>query len=143
MRSEAFFYLGIMVVFAAIGVIYWFTSYEDAGTVMLAGTALMGVFAGGYLYLQSRKYPPRLEDRPDATVAEGAGEVDTFPSGTYWPLVLAFGAAMLASGFVYGIWLVIGGLIFFAAGVGGWVLESRAGLEPDTRETPDPGRGSA
>ena len=143
MRTEAFFYLGIMVVFAAIGVIYWFTSYEDAGTVMLAGTALMGVLAGGYLYVQSRKYPPRLEDRADATVAEGAGDVDQFPSNTYWPLVLAFGAAMTASGLVYGIWLVLAGLGFFAAGMIGWVAESLAGLDRDTRETPDPGRGSA
>jgi hypothetical protein len=143
MRTEAFFYLGIMVVFAILGVIYWFTSYEDAGTVMLAGTALMGVFAGGYLFLQSRKYPPRLEDRADATVAEGAGDVDSFPSNTYWPLVLAFGAAVTASGFVYGIWLVIGGLIFFLWGIIGWVAESIAGLNRDTRELPDPGRGSA
>jgi hypothetical protein len=143
MRTEAFFYLGIMVVFAALGVVYWFVSYEDAGTVMLAGTALMGVFAGGYLYLQSRRYPPRLEDRPDATVAEGAGDVDVFPSGTYWPLVLAFGAAMTASGLIFGIWLVLGGLIFFVGGMIGWIAESRAGLERDTRETPDPRRGSA
>jgi len=143
MRTEAFFYLGIMVVFATIGVIYWFTSYEDAGTVMLTGTALMGVLAGGYLYLQSRKYPPRLEDRADATVAEGAGDVDAFPSNTYWPLVLAFGAAMTASGLVYGIWLVLGGLIFFVGGMIGWVAESIAGLNRDTRETPDAGRGSA
>jgi Cytochrome c oxidase subunit IV len=142
MRTEAFFYLGIMVVFAAIGIIYWFTSYEDAGTVMLAGTALMGVLAGGYLYLQSRKYPPRLEDRADATVAEGAGDVDKFPSNTYWPLVLAFGAAMTASGLVYGIWLVLVGLALFAAGMIGWVAESLAGLDRETRETPDPGRGS-
>jgi Cytochrome c oxidase subunit IV len=143
MRTEAFFYLGIMVVFAAIGVVYWFVSYEDAGTVMLAGTALMGVFAGGYLYLQSRRYPPRLEDRPDATVAEGAGDIDVFPSATYWPLALAFGAAMTASGLVFGIWLVLGGLVFFVGGMIGWIAESRAGLERDTRETPDPRRGSA
>jgi Cytochrome c oxidase subunit IV len=142
MRAEAFFYLGIMVVFAAIGVVYWFVSYEDAGTVMLAGTALMGVFAGGYLYLQSRRYPPRLEDRPDATVAEGAGDIDMFPSGTYWPLALAFGAAMTASGFIFGIWLVLGGLVFFVGGMIGWIAESRTGIERDTRETPDPGRGS-
>jgi hypothetical protein len=142
-RTEAFFYLGIMVVFAAIGVIYWFTSYEDAGTVMLAGCALMGVFAGGYLFLQARRYPPRLEDRPDATVEEGAGDVDTFPSGTYWPLALAFGAAMLASGLIFGIFLVLGGLIFFVGGMLGWIAEARAGLARDDRETPDPGRGSA
>jgi hypothetical protein len=143
MKTEAFFYLGIMVVFAAIGVVYWFVSYEDAGTVMLTGTALMGVFAGGYLYLQSRRYPPRLEDRPDATVAEGAGDIDVFPSGTYWPLALAFGAAMTASGLIFGIWLVLGGLIFFVGGMIGWISESRTGVDRDTRETPDPGRGSA
>src|SRR5690242_21495654 len=60
--------------------IYWFTSYEDAGTTMLAASSLLGLLAGGYLLLQARRFPPRPEDRPDATLAEGAGPVDQFRS---------------------------------------------------------------
>ena len=36
MKVESFFYLGVTAFFVVIGTIYWFWSYEDAGTTMLA-----------------------------------------------------------------------------------------------------------
>ena len=65
----------VLALVVVIGAIYWFTSYEDAGTTMLVASSLLGLLAGGYLLLQSRRFPPRPEDRPDATLAEGAGPV--------------------------------------------------------------------
>ena len=98
MKVESLFYLGVTAFFVVIGTIYWFTSYEDAGTTMLAASALLGLFAGGYLLLQARRFPPRPEDRPDATLAEGAGPVDKFPASTVWPFVFGFGATVFATG---------------------------------------------
>jgi len=112
MKVESFFYLGVTAFFVVIGVIYWFTSYEDAGTTMLAASSLLGLLAGGYLLLQSRKFPPRPEDRPDATLAEGAGPVDQFPASTIWP-------------FVFGVWVVLGGAIVLVLGVIGMIRQSR------------------
>ena len=125
MKVEAFFFLGVTAFFVVIGVLYWFTSYEDAGTTLLAACALLGVVAGGFLFLVSRRIKPRPEDRPDATIADGAGTRTEFPASSIWPFALAFGATALATGFVFGIWvIVLGGLIFGLAAVG-YVMESR------------------
>lgn len=125
MKVESLFYLGITAFFILIGTIYWFTSYEDAGTTMLAASSLLGLLAGGYLLFQARKFPPRPEDRPDATLAEGAGRVDRFPASTVWPFVFGFGATVLATGFVFGVWVVLGGAIVLVFGVIGMIRQSR------------------
>src|SRR5207342_2438282 len=125
MKVESFFYLGVTAFFVVIGAIYWFTSYEDAGTTMLVASSLLGLLAGGYLLLQARKFPPRPEDRPDATLAESAGPVDQFPASTIWPFVFAFGAAVFATGFVFGVWVILGGAIVLVLGVIGMIRQSR------------------
>jgi hypothetical protein len=124
-RVESLFYLGVTAFFIVIGTIYWFTSYEDAGTTMLAASSLLGLFAGGYLLLQARRFPPRPEDRPDATLADGAGPVDQFPASTIWPFVFGFGATVFATGFVFGIWVVLGGAVVLVLGIVGMIRQSR------------------
>ncbi|MGH9050322.1 MAG: aa3-type cytochrome oxidase subunit IV [Acidimicrobiia bacterium] len=125
MRVEAFVFLGVTAFFAVIGTLYWFTSYEDAGTTMLAGCALLGLLVGVYLLRWSRRIPARPEDRPDAALADGAGETTAFPAASIWPFVFGLGATAFATGFVFGVWIfVIGGAIF-VLGVLGYVAESR------------------
>lgn len=125
MKVESFFYLGITAFFVVIGSIYWFTSYEDAGTMLLAASSLLGLLAGGYLLVQARRFPPRTQDRPDATLAEGAGPVDEFPASTVWPFVFGFGATVLATGLVFGVWVVLGGAVVLVFGVIGMIRQSR------------------
>ena len=137
MKVEAFFYLGVTGFFIVIGGIYWFTSYEDAGSVMLVASALLGLLAGGYLLLQSRKYAPRPEDRSDATLAEGVGPVDEFPSPSIWPFVFALGAVVFATGLVFGIFVILPGAALFGLGVVGMIRQSRGRqLADQEREGP-------
>jgi hypothetical protein len=125
MKAEARVYLGVTAFFALIGVIYWFTSYEDAGSVMLAASAGMGVLAGGAILLLSRGAPMRAEDDPDATLAEGAGTVDAFPTQSIWPFAVGLSAAVAASGFAFGAWLVLIGTGALAVSLICWILEAR------------------
>ena len=67
----------------------------------------MGVIAGGAILLLSRGAPARPEDDPDATLAEGAGTVDVFPTQSIWPFAVGLSAAVAASGFAFGAWLVL------------------------------------
>ncbi len=137
MKVESLFYLGVTAFFVVIGTIYWFTSYEEAGSVMLAASSLLGLLAGGYLFVQSRKYPPRTADRADATLAEGAGPVDEFPAPSIWPFVLGLGAAVLATGFIFGVWVVLAGAAVFGFGVVGLIRQSRSTAPADQeREGP-------
>jgi Cytochrome c oxidase subunit IV len=125
MKVEALFFLGVTGFFVVIGGIYAFTAYEDAGTTMLAASALLGLLAGGYLLVQSRRIEPRPEDRPDASVAEGAGPVSEFPAASIWPFVLGLGATAVATGLVFGVWVLILGGGVFALAVVGYVSEGR------------------
>jgi hypothetical protein len=122
---EAFVFLGVTAFFAGIGTLYWFTSYEDAGTTMLVGCALLGMLVGVYLLRASRRMQPRPEDRPDAALADGAGETAAFPAASIWPFVFGLGATAFATGFVFGVWIFVLGGAIFLLGVLGYVAESR------------------
>ncbi len=125
MRTEARVFLGVTVFFVIIGLIYWFTSYEDAGSVMLAASAVMGVVAGGAIMVLSRGAPTRAEDDPDATIAQGAGPVDVFPTQSIWPFAVGLSAAVTASGFAFGAWLVLVGAGALVVTLICWILEAR------------------
>jgi hypothetical protein len=139
-KIEAYFYLGVTAFFVAIGTTYWFTSYEDAGSVMLAASAVLGLMVGGFLFHQSRRMDPRPEDRSDATIADGAGPVDSFPGPTIWPFVLGFGATMLATGTVFGVWVLLPGGLIFAYAILELVRAARASETPVTGEPVIPTR---
>lgn len=113
MKAEAGLYAGITAFFVVIGLLYWFTSYEHAGSVMLAASALLGLMTAGYLWSRGRGLPPRPEDRADADPADGVGVVGRFPTPTPWPVAMAFGATMAGTGLAIGWWLVLGGAVIF------------------------------
>ena len=125
MRTEARVFLGVTVFFVVIGLIYWFTSYEDAGAVMLAACAGMGIVAGGAIMLLSRGAPTRAEDDPDASIAEGEGAVDVFPTQSIWPFAVGASATVAASGFAFGAWLVLIGTGALVVTLVCWILEAR------------------
>ncbi len=139
MKTEGNIFAGLAVFFLVIATIYWFTSYEDAGSVLLLTTAFLGTIPGAYLILTSRKHPPRPEDQADADIADGAGRVGSFPEYSVWPLVLALGLAIAAVGLVFGIWMAFPGFILVAIGVPGAILEGRRAPRRVTRKATRPG----
>ena len=58
----------------------------------------------------------RPEDRKEADVRERAGPVDFFPPHSAWPVQIAAGAAVIALGVVFGLWLFLIGLGVVAGG---------------------------
>jgi Cytochrome c oxidase subunit IV len=105
--------------FGVVDLIYWFTSYEEAGTVMLGlavgGLALIAVYLR--IHAQRTGIPP--EDRPDAQPADATGDIGYFPASSIWPFVMATGVVVLANAFVFGVWLaILGGFLFLTAVVG-------------------------
>ncbi|HLG67610.1 MAG TPA: cytochrome c oxidase subunit 4 [Acidimicrobiales bacterium] len=128
MRVESLFLLGVGVFFGIIGIIYWFTSYEDGGTMMLLGTCALGLLPGGYYFFWHRRMGnSRPEDREDATVEEGAGVVSAFPSSSIWPFVLGMGAFLVVLALVWGIWLLVLGVLVMVVALTGVTAESRRG----------------
>ncbi|MFD0785399.1 cytochrome c oxidase subunit 4 [Micromonospora azadirachtae] len=91
---------------------------EWVGTTALALSFLLCAMCGGFFWFVSRRIDLRPEDRPDAEIADGAGEVGFFSPGSYWPIGLALAASIAGLGLVFWqFWLLGAGLVavIFAA----------------------------
>src|SRR5919206_5083136 len=105
MRVEARIFLGVALFLWIASMVYaiW-TGAESGHGVEAAGLAALilsgGLLAisGSFFWFVSRRIDPRPEDRNDAEIAEGAGELGFFSPGSYWPIAIAFGAMMTAVG---------------------------------------------
>jgi hypothetical protein len=127
MRVEAILLLFLGLFFGLVGVVYWFWSYEQAGTAMLIGTCTLGFLPGSYYWYWHKRMGKRVEDRDDATIAEGAGNIDSFPSTSIWPFVLGMGAFLTVNSLVFGIWLIFPGISLILTALVGVTAESRRG----------------
>lgn len=125
MRTEARFLLFSGTFGLVVAIVYWFTSYEEAGAVLLALMGTASSFMGLYLVAKGRRLA-RAEDDPDADHEAEAGEtVGYFSAGSLWPPVMALGAAMGVMGFIFGAWLLFFGAVLFGWAVVALMQESR------------------
>ena len=126
-------------VFAAAAVYAWWTRYDSAqhsgtghiewiGFVALILSGLLLAMCGSALWLISRRIEPRPEDRPDAEIADGAGEMGFFSPGSYYPFGLALAAMVASIGLAFAQWwLVATGLIAVLLGTAGLLFEYYTG----------------
>ncbi|HEV7788693.1 MAG TPA: cytochrome c oxidase subunit 4 [Pseudonocardia sp.] len=107
--------------FFLCAIVYGVLSHEAVGIVGLTLTGGLSLIIGTYFRFVSRRLETRPEDNPDAEISDGAGEVGFFSPGSYWPIGLAAGAALVGISVAYWmIWaLVISGaiLIFMVGGL--------------------------
>jgi hypothetical protein len=118
--------IGTFCVIAAI--VYGFWAQEPIGTTALALSAGLTLLIGGFFFFVSRRIDARPEDRKDAEIADGAGELGFFSPGSYWPLAIAASAGMmgLALAFWYS-WLIIIAGISLLVTIGGLLFEYYVG----------------
>ncbi len=145
MKSEYRLFTGVaLFLFGAAGLYGWWTwqqspvgldhRIEWAGTVALILSALLCLMCGGYFWFVARRIDARPEDRPDAEIADGAGEVGFFSPGSYWPFGVALAATAAALGIVYwAAWLIAIGVCAVLVSSAGLIFEyytgSRRGAE--------------
>jgi hypothetical protein len=134
MKTEARMFLGVAVFLWLAAIFYgvWTgqpNSYshghvEWAGTIaLILSGGLLGI-TGSFFWFVSRRIDPRPEDRADAEIAEGAGELGFFSPGSYWPIGLAGAASVVGIGLSFvQIWLVIVGVLILLFMVGGLLFE--------------------
>jgi hypothetical protein len=128
LKQESYILIAFGIFAGIIGAVYWFWGHEDSGGVMLVGAILLGLMPGLYYYYWYRRSGgQRPEDRPDATVADGAGTVDAFPSTSIWPFVLGSGCFFFVMALIFGVWLLVPGLGLVLAAFIGATAESRRG----------------
>jgi hypothetical protein len=124
-------FLGIAGFIAVIGAIYWFVSYEDAGTTLLALASGLALFFGGWLFLQDRKGrdggagPARREPDPGPRGSGGVPREHYLPESSVWPFGLGVGVFLAFNGLILGLAWTVPGAVLVATSVGGLVLQSR------------------
>ncbi len=120
-------YLFVLFAFGAVtGTVYWFLTYEPAGTVLLWSFSLMPLVVALYAVRHGSLRDRRAEDDPDATPGRAAGEeVGTFPATTAWPILLVLGAVAVGASLVYGLILLPVGVALVAWAAFGLMRESR------------------
>jgi hypothetical protein len=111
---RVFLFIGVFV--ALMAALYWFTSYEDAGSVLLLLAAGLALWFGTYLWSAQRK-----------AAAGGAADDGPhyLPVASAWPFAIGLGTATIANGLVLGIWVVVPGVAVLALGIGGFIHQSR------------------
>ncbi|TNH27010.1 cytochrome c oxidase subunit 4 [Micromonospora orduensis] len=101
---------------------------EWVGTIALLLSFLLCTMCGGFFWFVSRRIDLRPEDRPDAEIADGAGEVGFFSPGSYWPFGLALAAAIASLGLVFWqYWLIGAGLVAVVFAACGLLFEYYTG----------------
>lgn len=123
MRTGAKFLTLSAVFSAVIGLVYWFVSYEPAGSTLLASMAVAPLIAALYVFARTRDVPAP-EDRDDADRGDGSGLYGSFPSASLWPPVLALGFGLGAGGLIYGRWLLALGVLLCVVAIIGLMRES-------------------
>jgi cytochrome c oxidase subunit IV len=122
-RVEGWLFAAGFFFFGALAVIYGLLSDEPAGTVALGFTALLSFLVGYYLLFTARRIDSRPEDRREAEIAEGAGELGFYSPHSWWPLPVAFCGAVAFAGIVFGWWLFLIGAVGGMLAVVGLVFE--------------------
>lgn len=134
MKSEYRLFSGVSVFMFAFAAVYGWWTWHDTqqiewiGTIALILSGLLCLMCGGFFWFVARRIDARPEDRPDAEIADGAGEVGFFSPGSYYPFGLAMAATVAGVGLVFWApWLITIGVLAVIFATGGLLFEYYTG----------------
>jgi hypothetical protein len=127
-KVEALIFNVIALFCVIAATVYGLWSGEPIGTTALLLSGGLTGLIGGFFWFVSRRIDARPEDRKDADIADGAGELGFFSPGSYWPFGLALSAALmgLALAFFY-YWLILIAAVALLITIGGLLFEYYVG----------------
>jgi hypothetical protein len=133
MAEELRLFVRVSLYVLGAGVVYWFVSYEWAGTVLLAALLLAGAFItivlAATVAAARRPVPGGLLSRvvgfaehPDE---QQPLEIHSVPVATasIWPVVGGVAFLLVGLGLVFGAWFYLPGAVMGAACAWGWMTE--------------------
>jgi len=127
-KTEGYLFAFMAAFFVPVTIVYWLLSKEPAGTALLALTIGLAFMIGYYLLFTARRMEARPEDRGDAEVSEGSGEVGFFPPHSWWPIALAASFTVTTVGLVIGPFLAAIGAGMLVVSVMGLLFEYYVGI---------------
>jgi hypothetical protein len=124
MRAEAWIFGSCTVFFLLVTPAYWLIAEDPTGTAALVMTTLLAMLVAFYLGFHASKMEPRPEDKLDAEIADGAGELGFFPPYSWWPLWCGLTLATIVFGLAMSTWwLSVIGAGFGIVALSGWIFE--------------------
>ena len=120
LRVQWQMFLGIAVFIAIIATVYWFVSYEEAGTTMLALSSGLAALCGGWLFVQDHRRPGPAHDTTPVDADE-----HYLPTTSWWPLVMGVGMVLSLNGLILSWPYAVPGAAVLMLGIGGLVSDSR------------------
>ena len=100
------------------------SSVEWAGTLAIGLSGILALFIGFFLQVQFKNQGGALpEDRLDANIDDGDAEIGFYSPWSWWPVILASGAALALLGFAVGIWVALYAIPLVLVGLVGWTFE--------------------
>ena len=135
MKVEGYVFAFIAVFLVPVTIIYGWLSQDWTGTTCLVMSIGLTAMIGYYLLFTARRMEARPEDRPDAEVSEGSGEVGFFPPHSWWPIALAASFSITMVGLVFGPFLVLMGGLALVVSVLGLLFEYYVGINRTQGQT--------
>lgn len=128
MKVEGLLFAGLSAFLLMITAVYWLLSRDPTGTTALGLSGGLAFIIGYYLSFTARRMEARPEDRGDAEIAEGAGEIGFFSPHSWWPILMAGAFSLVGMGLVFGPFMLIIGVGAIAVAVVGFTFEYYLGI---------------
>lgn len=114
----------LTIFYAIVTLVYWQQGGEVVGLTALTLSAGLSLIIAFYFWFTQRRIGDNLpEDRLEAEISEGAGELGFFPPYSWWPLAIGFNSTLTGLGLIIGWWLFLIGTGALVLSVMGFVLE--------------------
>ena len=135
MKVEGLLFAFMAAFLAVTTGVYYVLSHDPAGTTCLALSGGLAFIVGYYLMFTARRIGARPEDRTDAEISEGSGEVGFFAPHSWWPLFAAAAFSTTVLGLVFGLFLFLIGALFVVIAASGFLFEYYVGINRTQSQT--------
>jgi hypothetical protein len=124
MKTNWRLFVGLAIFYVAMTLIYYFLGGEAVGISGMLLSACLAGMVGFYLWFTNKRIGRDLpEDRLDAEIAEGAGELGFYSPHSWWPLPVALSSMVTALSLLVGWWMTLIGVGALIISIIGFVTE--------------------
>lgn len=135
MKVEGYLFAFIALFLVPVTIVYWLLSEDPTGTTCLALSIGLAFMVGYYLLFTARRMDARPEDRPNAEISEGSGEVGFFAPHSWWPIALAVAFSVTMIGTIIGPFLAMIGALMLVIATMGFLFEYYVGVNRSQSHT--------
>ena len=135
MKVEGLLFALLAVFLVVTSSLYWVLSHDPTGFTCILLSGGLAFIVGYYLLFTARRLDARPEDRANAEISEGSGEMGFFSPHSYWPIFTAGAFTLTTLGLVFGPFLVLIGFVAILITASGFLFEYYVGINRSQGQT--------